>query len=66
MRKNDWLYAAAALAILTTAPLRADIVPPERPVRLPGDVTISPALLLGLIVLAIAGLGIFFYRRQRK
>ena len=66
MRKNDRLYAAAkALAALITAPLHADIVPPERPVRLPGDVAISPALLLGLIMLVIAGLGIFFYRRQR-
>ena len=67
MRNIDWFHAAATtLVLLTAMPIRADIPPPDRPVRLVADAAHSPALMLGLAVLVLAGLGIFLYRRQRK
>jgi hypothetical protein len=67
MRTIAWFRAAAvALGTWAAAPLRADVLPPERPVRLVDDATHSPALISGLVALAIAGLVIFLYRRQRK
>lgn len=66
MRRNGWFQAAAASTALTVAPIRADIPPPDRPIKLVADAAHSPALVIALVIIVAAVLGIYLYRRQRK